>query len=117
MPERIAEPLASHKLRPCKPRLAPFRCTRCPKDRASIRGVWATAHGRDDHACVSRVQRRALFFSTLAVAAFVSEPLQTPALPLAPLGKRSDRVGGDKLQSPTVDQVKVSEGLCQWCIL
>ena len=37
---------------------------------------------------------------------------EVSAIPLAPLGKSTDKVGGDKLQMPSVAQVKVSATIC-----
>ena len=89
---------------------------RFPKDKVCSRGVWAAAHSRDDPVCISSDRRHVLLSSTLAVATFAIEPLQCYALPLAPLGNLSDRIGGDKLKMPSVDQVKVSKCLRERCI-
>lgn len=50
-------------------------------------------------------RRHAVLSSVLGVAACFT-PRKVSAIPLAPLGKRTDKVGGDKLEMPTVDQVK-----------
>lgn len=58
-------------------------------------------------------RRHALFSSVLGFAACLA-PLEVSAIPLAPLGKRTDKVGGDKLQMPTVDQVKARSTSCDF---
>lgn len=97
---------AMANLTSCKPQVACFRST-CPSQaRQAQRPAAAGSPVKHDHSSYSD-RRHVLLSSVLGVAALCT-PCEVSAIPLAPLGKSTDKVGGDKLQMPSVAQVKVS---------
>ena len=88
----------------CKPQVECFRSI-CPLQARQARkpAVVTASDGSSSYGD----RRHVLLSSVLGVAALCTS-CEVSAIPLAPLGKRTDKVGGDKLQMPSVDQVKVS---------
>lgn len=90
----------------CKPQVESFRSI-CPSQARQARRA-ATASNPVKHDQSRFSDRRHVLWSSVLGAAALCTSHEVSAIPLAPLGKRADKVGGDKLQMPSVDQVKVS---------
>lgn len=89
----------------CKPQLGCFRSVLTTQAKQALKPIAVGSPAKHNHK--SYDNRRQILLSGVLGTVAMCTTCEVSAIPLAPLGKRSDKVGGDKLQMPTVDQVKV----------
>lgn len=90
----------------CKPQVACFRSVLTTHAKQALKPTAVSSPVKHNHNGYD--DRRQVLLSGVLGTVAMCTSYEVSAIPLAPLGKRTDRVGGDKLQMPTVDQVKVT---------
>lgn len=93
----------------CKPQVACFRSVLKTQAKQALKPIAVTSLVKDNHN--GHNNRRQVLLSGVLSTVAMGTACEVFAIPLAPLGKRTDKVGGDKLEMPTADQVKVKVGL------